>query len=187
VRTSQAHDSWNRSVDRIRSRETAVFLIFCAVAICAACSRTTPLADGTKPNKVVILKSDHIMTLMNGSRVLRSYRIALGRSPVGRKTRRGDHRTPEGNYTVDAKESHSRFHLALHISYPNQADRERAQRAGVDTGGDVEIHGLQNGLGWIGSLHRAIDWTDGCIAVTDSEIDEIWGIIPVGTPVEIRP
>lgn len=88
---------------------------------------------------------------------------------------------------IDAKKNPSRFHLALHLSYPDQADRERAQREGVNPGGDVEIHGIENGLGWIGNLHRRVDWTDGCVAVTDSEIEEIWDAVAVGTPVEIRP
>lgn len=88
---------------------------------------------------------------------------------------------------IDSKKNPSRFHLALHLSYPNPADRERAQREGVNPGGDVEIHGIENGLGWVGDLHRHVDWTDGCIAVTDSEIDEIWKAVAVGTPVEIRP
>jgi murein L,D-transpeptidase YafK len=118
---------------------------------------------------------------------LRTYSIAIGRSPVGAKTRSGDHKTPEGNYVIDAKKSNSRFHRALHLSYPSQTDRERAQAAGVDPGGDVEIHGIENGLGWIGSLHRKLDWTDGCIAVTDGEMDEIWIRVTVGTPIEIRP
>ena len=118
---------------------------------------------------------------------MRTYRIAIGRNPVGAKRRQGDHKTPEGEYIVDAKKSESRFHLALHLSYPNLVDRERAQKAGVDPGGDIEIHGLENGLGWISGLQRHFDWTDGCIAVTDSEIDEIWKMVDVGTVVEIRP
>jgi murein L,D-transpeptidase YafK len=127
------------------------------------------------------------MTLMKGPQVIRVYKVAIGRTPVGPKTRSGDHKTPEGDYFVDSRKSSSRFHLALHISYPNQSDLERAHRLGVNPGGDIEIHGLQNGLGWIGSLHRKVDWTDGCIAVTDPEIDEIWELVPTGTPVQIRP
>lgn len=127
------------------------------------------------------------MILMSGGQVLRRYKVALGRSPVGPKTRLGDHKTPEGEYVIDAKKNPSRFHLALHISYPNEADRERAQRENVNPGSDVEIHGIENGLGWIGSLHRQVDWTDGCVAVTDSEIEEISTAVAVGTPVEIQP
>jgi murein L,D-transpeptidase YafK len=124
---------------------------------------------------------------MKGDRELATYKVALGRNPAGAKTQRGDHKTPEGNYVIDAMKRNSRFHRALHISYPNLADHERAQAAGVNPGGDVEIHGIENGLGWIGSLHRSIDWTDGCIAVTDNEIEEIWNKVKVGTPVEIGP
>jgi murein L,D-transpeptidase YafK len=132
------------------------------------------------------MKSAHTLTLMKGTLELRTYKIAIGRNPVGAKTQRGDHKTPEGEYVIDAMKSSSRFHRALHLSYPNVADRDRAQAAGVNPGGDVEIHGIQNGLGWIGSLHRSIDWTDGCIAVTDDEIEDIWKRVGVGTA-EIRP
>jgi len=124
---------------------------------------------------------------MGRTGVLRVYKVALGRNPVGPKMHKGDHRTPEGDYVVDAKKTNSRFYHALHISYPNESDRERARKEGQDPGGDVEIHGIQNGLGWIGKLHRSLDWTDGCIAVTDDEIDEIWNHVAVGTPVEIKP
>jgi murein L,D-transpeptidase YafK len=152
-----------------------------------ACNGAEPLADDLRADKIMVVKSAHTMSLLKGSQVFRTYRIALGRNPVGAKTRHGDHKTPEGNYIVDAKKNKSRFHRALHISYPNQADRERVQRDGVKPGGEVEIHGVQNGLGWLGARHRRIDWTDGCIAVTNDEIDEIWKMVDVGTPVEIRP
>jgi murein L,D-transpeptidase YafK len=142
----------------------------------------TTLADG-----IVIVKSQRTMTLMGQGQVLRSYTVALGREPLGPKERAGDHKTPEGQYVVDAKNAKSRFHLALHISYPNATDRERARKLGVDPGGDVEIHGVGRAFFWVGSLHRWIDWTDGCVAVTNSEIEEIWPLVPVGTRVEIRP
>ncbi len=158
------------------------------VALCfSACGKPQLLDHTTRVGKIVIVKSDRTMNLMSGDHVIRTYRVALGRNPVGPKTRYGDHKTPEGLYFVDAKKSPSRFHLALHLSYPNQADRDRAQKEHVNPGSDVEIHGIENGLGWIGSLHRRMDWTDGCVAVTDSEIDEIWNAVAVGTPVEIRP
>ena len=115
---------------------------------------------------------------MKGNVVLCSYKVAIGRGPLGPKTRAGDHKTPEGDYLVDAKKNPSRFHLALQISYPNEADVERARRLGANPGGDIEIHGIENGLGWIGSLHRTFDWTDGCIAVNDQEIEEIWNSFP---------
>lgn len=127
------------------------------------------------------------MTLMEHGQPLRVYKVALGRQPIGAKERRGDHKTPEGLYVVDSKQSKSRFDLALHISYPSAADRERARNHGVDPGGEIEIHGLERTFSWLGSLHRLIDWTDGCVAVTDSEIEEIWPLVPIGTVVEIRP
>jgi murein L,D-transpeptidase YafK len=152
-----------------------------------ACGHAKPQSPLEMADKIVIMKSAHTLTLMRGTRLLRVYKIAIGRNSVGAKMRSGDHKTPEGNYIIDSKKSDSKFDRALHISYPNQADRQRALRAGVNPGGDIEIHGLQNGLGWIGGLHRKIDWTDGCIAVTDKEIEEIWVRTPVGTPVEIKP
>jgi murein L,D-transpeptidase YafK len=126
------------------------------------------------------------MKLMHGNEVLKTYRVALSSEPVGAKEREGDHKVPEGEYVIDVKNSHSRFHLALHISYPNAVDRQRARRLGVKPGGNIEIHGLGK-YGWVAGLHRQVDWTDGCIAVTNEEIDEIWPLVPVGTPLEIRP
>ncbi len=124
--------------------------------------------------------------LMRGGQILKSYKVALG-DPIGDKVKAGDKKTPEGQYLIDAMNSHSRFYRALHLSYPNAADRERARLQGVSPGGDIEIHGLPPALAWIGSLQRSWDWTSGCIALTNEEIDEIWPQVSVGTPVEIRP
>lgn len=154
---------------------------FC-VPITSSASPNTRVAD-----HILILKSAHTMTLMNGKDVLKTYKVALGIEPVGAKTRTGDHKTPEGIYTVDAKNAHSHFHWALHLSYPNASDRARARQLGVSPGSDVEIHGLEDKYAWIGAAHRQTDWTDGCIAVTNSEIEEIWPLVAVGTIVEIRP
>lgn len=136
---------------------------------------------------IVIVKSTRTMTLYRGRSVLKTYKVALSRDPVGPKTREGDHKVPEGDYVVDEKIAHSQFYRALHLSYPNAQDRARARRLGVNPGGDVEIHGLPPGYAWIGRGQHMIDWTDGCIAVTDAEIDEIWQLVPVGTRVEIKP
>jgi murein L,D-transpeptidase YafK len=146
----------------------------------------SPTAPGIA-DRIVVHKKDRIMELMHQGQVLKTYKIALGGQPVGAKTRQGDHRTPEGVYITDRRKAHSQFHRALHISYPYAADRQRARKLGVSPGGDIFIHGLPNGYGWIGSEHRARDWTDGCIAVTDQEIEEIWRLVGDGTPVEIRP
>jgi murein L,D-transpeptidase YafK len=138
-------------------------------------------------DKIIVVKSQHAMTLYAAGHPLKTYQVALGRGPGHAKQQQGDHETPEGNYLIDAKNAHSRFHLALHVSYPNAADKARAKALGKDPGGDIMIHGIETSLGWIGSLHRSIDWTDGCIAVTNSEMDEIWETVPVGSKVEIRP
>src|SRR6478736_6016345 len=118
------------------------------------------------------------------SRLTRSHSVA---EPIGPKTRQGDHRTPEGHYVIDRRNSRSQFHRSLHISYPNAADRDHARALGVSPGGDIFIHGLPNGYGFIGAAHRTRDWTDGCVAVTDQEIEEIWTLVNNGTPIEIRP
>ena len=140
----------------------------------------------TAPDRIVIIKSDHTMILMNGTQMLKTYRVALGRGSTARKERSGDHRTPEGEYLIDSKRDHSRFYRALHISYPNALDIQRAQNLGVDAGSAIEIHGLQPVFAWLGRFHRLVNWTDGCIAVTNPEMAEIWSLVAVGTPVEIR-
>jgi murein L,D-transpeptidase YafK len=128
---------------------------------------------------VVVSKKKREMTLCARESVLRTYRIALGPEPVGPKRQEGDGRTPEGRYTIDRRNARSRCHLALHISYPDAADLARAREAGVDAGGDIMIHGQRDGVRMEG------DWTEGCIAVTDEEMDEIWGLVGEGTAVWI--
>ena len=138
-------------------------------------------------DKILIIKSAHTMTLLRSGKALKTYKVALGGVPVGPKRVEGDHKTPEGEYVVDAKNAHSRFHLALHISYPSAADTETARKLGSRPGGAIMIHGLASSFAYLGPLHRQTDWTDGCIAVTNPEIEEIWRLVPVGTRVEIRP
>jgi len=161
---------------------TAAILLFLAGSAAPAAPAPLKQAD-----RIVIEKSKRTLTLMSGSTVLKTYKVALGGQPVGAKQRQGDHKTPEGLYVVDHKNPASQFHRALHLSYPNEHDRESARKLGVSPGGDVEIHGIGARYGWVGAAHRQTDWTDGCIAVTNEEIDEIWPLVPVGTPVEIKP
>jgi murein L,D-transpeptidase YafK len=163
------------------SRILAVVWISLAFAIIL--NAQTP----TQVDRILVEKGKRTLTLMDGTKVVKTYKVALGRNPQGAKDRQGDHKTPEGIYSVDAKKPDSRFHKALHISYPSPADRERAQKMGVSPGGDVEVHGLGSMWGWVGAQHRRMDWTDGCIALTNEEIDEIYPLIKVGTPVEIKP
>lgn len=136
---------------------------------------------------VVVVKSRRRMMLLKDGEVVRSYEVALGKEPVGPKVRRGDRRTPEGSYLLDRRNRSSRFYRAIHISYPNKADLERARNLGVTPGGDIMIHGLPRGMERVGELHALDDWTNGCIAVTNAEMDDIWRLVANGTPIEIIP
>jgi len=144
------------------------------------------LRKGTA-DKILIEKKERRLTLTSKGKVLQTYKIALGGNPTGPKERLGDNKTPEGTYVIDSRNKDSRYHLSLHISYPNEKDKKRAKQLGVSPGGDIMIHGIKNGLSWVGDLHTEIDWTKGCIAVTDEEIEEIGRLAPNGTIVEIRP
>ena len=138
-------------------------------------------------DRVVVNKSRREMLLLCGESVLRSYRIALGRDPLGPKAREGDGKTPEGHYVIDRRNPKSAYHLSLHISYPTDAQRARARELGIDPGCDIMIHGLPNGVGAAEKGHPQTDWTRGCIAVTDEEMDEIWALVADGTPIQINP
>lgn len=138
-------------------------------------------------DKILIEKNERRLTLISKGKVLKTYKIALGGNPDGPKERQGDNKTPEGTYIIDSRNRDSRYHLSLHISYPNAKDKKRAKELGVSPGGDIMIHGIKNGLSWVGDLHTEVDWTRGCIAVTDEEIEEIERLAPNGTIVEIRP
>ena len=142
----------------------------------------------TEPvDKVLIEKKSRRLTLIANGEAIKIYSIALGGNPVGPKERQGDNKTPEGNYFIESRNRHSGYHLSLRISYPNARDKKRAKELGVSPGGDIMIHGAKNDLSWIGDFHAEIDWTQGCIAVTNKEMEEIARLVPNGTPVEIRP
>ncbi|MDB4880231.1 MAG: ErfK/YbiS/YcfS/YnhG [Gemmatimonadetes bacterium] len=152
---------------------------------------TTPsIGPGPGPvgiaDSIVIEKQKHRLTLYHMGRALRSYRVALGASPSLDKVMRGDRRTPEGVFSIEARNPNSQFHLSLRISYPSARHREVAAKLGVDPGGDIMIHGLPNGRRKVGKFHLTRDWTNGCVALTDEEMEEIWNAVPVGTPVEIK-
>lgn len=114
-----------------------------------------------RADRVVICKSRRELSLVRAGRVIRTYEVALGADPIGQKRCEGDNRTPEGLYRIDSRNASSRFHRSLHVSYPNAADTARARAAGCRPGGDIMIHGITNGLGWIGAAHRSKDWTAG--------------------------
>ena len=142
---------------------------------------------GDLADRLVVNKSKRELLLYRSEKVIRAYKIALGKNPVGPKLGKGDSKTPEGSYTISGRNAASAYHRSLRVSYPNSADRVRSRRQGLDPGGDIMIHGLPNGQGFVGPAHRLIDWTDGCIAVTDAEIEEIWHLVQDGTPIQINP
>jgi len=136
---------------------------------------------------IIVEKSTRSLYLVAGERPVRSYRISLGDNPRGHKMREGDKRTPEGRYTIDYRNPDSRYHLSLHISYPSPEDVQRAEQRGDDPGGMIMIHGMPNHKRWTHDYLIRKDWTDGCIAVSNRDMEEIWHLVKDGTPIEIRP
>jgi murein L,D-transpeptidase YafK len=144
-------------------------------------------AELPKADAVLVRKGERRLYLLRDGQPYREYRIALGGNPVGHKQEEGDLRTPEGDYYIDWRNPDSDFHLSLRISYPSYRDRSRALARGVSPGGMIMIHGQRNGLGWFENFQQLRDWTDGCIAVTNTAIEEIWHAVPDGTPIRIEP
>jgi murein L,D-transpeptidase YafK len=163
------------------------FLALCFLPITCSANTGSRLPDGTRVDKILVEKSKRRLTIFEHGKKLKSYLVSLGRNPKGPKEEEGDEKTPEGNYTIDYKKSDSDYHLALHISYPNKNDIKRAQKLGVSPGGAIMIHGIRNGFGRLGGQLKSFDWTLGCIAVTNKEIEELWRVVPKGTPIEIDP
>lgn len=143
------------------------------------------IADTPIIDKVFVDKSERRLQLLSGNEVIKSYHVALGGNPIGHKQRQGDKRTPIGSYTLDYKNEKSKFYRSIHISYPNAADKARAKALGISAGGDIMIHGQQNGKGAFAVDTQKLDWTEGCIAVTNAEMDEIMAAVKLGTPIEI--
>ena len=139
-----------------------------------------------KADKIIVEKSNRKMYLYSSGHILKTYKIVLGGNPEGHKIQVGDEKTPEGSYFIDYRNPNSKFYKSLHISYPNQDDKNNAKKLGVSPGGDIMIHGINKYFSWLGPLHRLWDWTDGCIAVTNSEMDEIWDLVPIGIIIEIK-
>ena len=138
-------------------------------------------------DSIVLDKSERTLTMYSRGVKVKEYDVALGKNPVGAKVRRGDGRTPEGLYYINAHNPASKYHLSLRLSYPNARDRANAARRGVTPGGDIMIHGLPTAFASVGALHRQQDWTEGCIAVTNDEIEEIWRAVPNGARILIKP
>lgn len=161
-----------------------------AAAMVALAFGAAPLAAWAsvpKADKVLVLKGERKMFLLKRGAAFRVYEVALGPTAKGHKEQQGDGRTPEGEYILDSRNPNSNFYRAIHISYPNETDRETARSKGVSPGGNILIHGLPRDMSDLGADHALWDWTNGCIAVTNEEMDELWQAIDNGTPIEIRP
>jgi murein L,D-transpeptidase YafK len=161
-------------------------VLFVAVSLPVCLHGQTGVLQKVHADRIVVVKSTHTMTLYAGGKELRVYHVWLGRGPGNAKQQQGDNETPEGNYTITGRNAHSAAYKSLRISYPNEGDRERARKFGVDPGGDIMIRGLPPGNGWVKAGQELPDWTFGCVAVTDAEMDELWELVPNGTPIEIR-
>lgn len=178
----------------ISKRKTLTLILLTAVLVFAmSYTRLKIFPTGKRidnipaADKVLVRKQARKLYLLKQDHVLKQFDISLGRDPRGHKIEQGDSRTPEGKYVLDWKNQHSHYFLSIHISYPNAADRAVARELGVGPGGDIMIHGLPNGLGWLTFFFKGWDWTDGCIAVSDGEMQEIWNSVAAGTPIEILP
>ncbi len=138
-------------------------------------------------DKLIVHKSKRTLSAYGQGKLLKTYQISLGGQPIGAKEIEGDLKTPEGLYYINDKNQYSGYHKNLGISYPNDRDISHAKALGKAAGGDIKIHGLRNGMGFIGKLQRCMDWTFGCMALTNTEIDELYRAVPIGTAIEIDP
>ncbi len=138
-------------------------------------------------DRVVVVKSEYRLYLKKDGSVLKSFHAVFGANPEGHKQQEGDERTPEGKYFLDYKNKNSSFYKSIHISYPNESDLKRAESLGINPGGQIMIHGQKNGFGWLSWITQRFNWTDGCIAVSNSDMDKIWAAVIAGTPIEIKP
>ena len=161
------------------SQRRALLALLLAGAMASAHAQTIDL--------VRVLKAERKLQLLSASVVQKEFKVALGGSPVGHKQREGDQKTPEGSYVLDYKKSDSAFYKAIHISYPNAQDIARAKKEGVPPGGQIMIHGQKNGLGWLSSVSQSVDWTNGCVALSNADMEEAWKSVTPGTQIELRP
>jgi murein L,D-transpeptidase YafK len=150
-------------------------------------TRMPAKAGAVDITQVVVKKAERRLFLMANDKIVHSYRISLGDNPEGHKLYEGDERTPEGQYTLDWRNVHSDFYKSIHISYPSAHDRELARAWGLNPGGSIMIHGLPNNAGDMAFAYEGLDWTDGCIAVNNKAMDEIWQLVSNGTPIRILP
>jgi murein L,D-transpeptidase YafK len=159
-----------------------IFILFALALLSPLACFGEPVAD-----KVLVIKSEHALYLMKNGEAFATFHVVFGGNPEGHKQQQGDQRTPEGEYTLGYKNSNSRYYKSIHISYPNAQDRAQARQRGVRPGGDIMIHGQPNGKEWLTPFSQMINWTNGCIALTNSDMDIVWDAVRGKTPIEIRP
>jgi murein L,D-transpeptidase YafK len=140
-----------------------------------------------KADFVLVIKSESTLYLMRHGKALKRFHVVFGRHPKGRKLREGDERTPEGRYILDYKNEDSPFYKSIHISYPNRKDKRLAKELGVNPGGQIMIHGQKNNFIWPASITQLFNWTDGCIALSNRDMDKVWDAVDIGTPILIIP
>lgn len=162
------------------------FLTITALFSCRT-KKDTMLPQGAQVNKILVLKSKRELVALSGSQVLKIYKVALGKVPVGAKQFEGDNKTPEGIYYIYDKNPGSKYHKNLGVSYPNIRDIANAKKAGKPHGGNIKIHGLPDNMAFAGRLQSMMDWTAGCIAMNNDDIDELYAHTAPGTDIEIRP
>jgi murein L,D-transpeptidase YafK len=156
-------------------------------AVIAVPAANAPAATSVEnADRILVVKSEHTLTLLSHGKAIKVYKVALGSGGLGPKDHEGDRKTPEGTYIIDRKNSRTLWHLTLHISYPNAADRARAVAEHLSPGGDIMIHGITKQFEYLGAMQANWDWTYGCIALSNPELDEVSRLVPIGTPIEIR-
>ncbi|HEY9176566.1 MAG TPA: L,D-transpeptidase family protein [Flavipsychrobacter sp.] len=183
----QMEMSANRIYTKRPAMRSALIFLIALAATTISCNVDKPLPAGAKVDSIVVIKHNREMWVYSNTRLLKIYKIALGSQPAGHKQQEGDMRTPEGIYYINDKNPNSQYYKNLGISYPNKQDEENARKLGRSPGGDIKIHGLPNRQLNAGSFHRLRDWTHGCIAVTNAEMDELYKAVTVGTVINIQP
>lgn len=166
-------------------------LLFLGVIVCALIYNIWPqqkLPAKVKIDYLLVDKSQKTMKAYSGKNLIKTYQISIGKTPIGHKVFEGDNKTPEGNYTINDRNPNSAYHKNLGVSYPNKTDREKAKQLGKSPGGDIKIHGLPDGiLSKFDKFHRFFGWTNGCIMVTNAEVDELYEAVVSNAKIEIRP
>lgn len=164
-----------------------LILIITVIGFFAYSQADKPIDKSVTIDKIVVEKGKRRLNLYSNDKLIKTYKISLGQNSKGDKEFEGDKKTPEGQYLINDKNPNSGYHKNIGISYPNKEDIKHAEKLGKKPGGEIKIHGLKNGLGWIGKAHLLMDWTAGCIALTNKEIDELYEVVEIGTPIEIKP